>query len=226
MARVNPLPRRRAAASTPRCFAMNVGILGAGAVGRALASLIAAGGHDVVVGVRQPDSEPADAVAGRLDTIDAAVAHGAVVILAVPYAACASLLPPLAAALAGKIVVDVTNALQADWSPISLGEDSSAGEEVARLLPSSRVVTAFNTIFADVMSPQGIDRDGQSITAFVASDDDDASAQIANLAGDAGFAPLVVGPLRMARHLEAMAHLNIHLAVALGRGTDGAFLYR
>ena len=44
-------------------------------------------------------------------------------------------------------------------------------------------------------------------------------------ARSAGLAPLEVGPLAMARHLEAMAHLNIQIAVGMQGGTRGAFIY-
>ena len=144
--------------------------------------------------------------------------------LAIPYAACAQALPPLADALAGKVVVDVTNPVVADWAPLPFGEENSAAEEIARLLPRSHVVTGFDTIFADVMAVPKPERDGQRITCFAAGDHEGSRAIAMDFAGDAGFAPRDAGPLRVARHLEAMAHLNIAVAFA-GGGTDAAFLY-
>ncbi|MFN3945277.1 MAG: NADPH-dependent F420 reductase [Allosphingosinicella sp.] len=189
---------------------MRIGIIGAGQVGSRLKDLFSSAGHDVVT-------------AGRAGARDAAV-HGELAVLAIPYDACAEALPPLAEALAGKIVVDVTNPVAADWSPMLLGQENSAAEEIARILPRSRVVKAFNTVFADVMTPSKLERDGQRITCFVAGDDEDIRRVVAGIASDAGFAALDVGPLRSARHLEAMAHLNIAVALA-GGGTDAAFLY-
>ena len=188
---------------------MRIGIIGAGPVGSRLKDLFAAAGHDVVA-------------AGRTGAREVA-SHGEVVLLAIPYAACAEALPPLADALAGKVVVDVTNPVASDWAPLPLGEQNSAAEEIARLLPRSRVVKGFNTIFADVMVAPKLERDGQRITCFVAGDDESRAA-VMGLARDAGFAPQDAGPLRAARHLEAMAHLNIAIAFA-GGGTDAAFLY-
>jgi len=63
------------------------------------------------------------------------------------------------------------------------------------------------------------------ITAFVAGDVAAAKQKVMTLAGLAGFALVDVGPLRMARHLEAMAHLNIEIAVGQGGGTNAAILY-
>lgn len=189
---------------------MRIGIIGTGPVGSNLGNLFTAAGHDVVA-------------VGRTGTREA-VSHGEVVVLAISYAACAQALPPLADALAGKVVVDVTNPVAADWAPLPLGEQNSAAEEIARLLPRSHVVKGFNTIFADVMAVPKLERDGQRITCFVAGDDEESRAIVMALAGDAGFAPQDAGPLRVARHLEAMAHLNIAIAFA-GGGTDAAFLY-
>jgi len=193
---------------------MKISVLGSGNVGQKLTHLFSAAGHDVFVGNR--------AEAG---SIEAAVAAGDIVVLAVPYTACAELLPSLADALAGKIVIDSTNPLNADWSPLSLGAENSAGEEIARLLPRSHVIKAFNTIFADIMQPDRIERGGQRVTAFVAGDEDEAKQQVLRLADSMGLAPLDAGPLTSARYLESMAHLNIQIAVGQGGGTNAAFLY-
>ncbi|HEU4406347.1 MAG TPA: NAD(P)-binding domain-containing protein [Polyangiaceae bacterium] len=203
---------------------MKVGVIGGGNLGRRLAALWQGAVHDVVVGVRG-DERPGPGDAFRLVPVEAAAAHGEAVVLAVPFGALARALPPLAPALAGKVVVDATNPVRDDWSPLPLGEQNSAGEEVARLLPGARVVKAFNTVFADVMTPGRLSREGLRVTAFVAGDDEGANELVAGLAADAGFAPLVVGPLANARHLEAMAHLNIALAVGRRGGTNAAFVY-
>uniref|UniRef100_UPI0026257207 hypothetical protein n=1 Tax=Flavobacterium sp. TaxID=239 RepID=UPI0026257207 len=78
--------------------------------------------------------------------------------------------------------------------------------------------------FADVMKADKQQFEGQKVTAFIASDDMDAALTIQKLADDAGFNGFVVGALKNARHLEAMAHLNIAIALA-GGGTDAAFNY-
>lgn len=207
---------------------MKIGIIGNGKVGGALARLAMAAGHDVRIGAQAGGADGGDAQVGdgpvRISVPEAA-AHGEIVMLAIPYAACAHALPPLAQMLSGRIVVDATNPVAADWSPLLLGEGNSAAQEIARLLPSSRVVKAFNTVFADIMTQDGLVRVGdRRATAFVAADDDDAAAKVAALAGSLGFAPQRVGGLANARFLEAIAHLNIAIAVA-GGGTDAAFLF-
>jgi predicted dinucleotide-binding enzyme len=66
---------------------------------------------------------------------------------------------PLVEALVCKIVIDATNPVAKDWSPILIGEEDSGAEQVARMLPESLVVKAFNTIFADVLTPTRLDCD-------------------------------------------------------------------
>ena len=202
---------------------MKIGFLGGGQFGHNLANLLARAGHDVSVGLRDPHR----ALPGahyRVVALDEAARHGEVVFVAVLYSACDRVLPPLAGNLAGKIVVDATNALQDDWSPL-LEPGQSAALNIAHWLPASRLVKAFNTVFADVMKEERLDRHGHRITTFIASDEEEASACVASLAHDAGFAPVIVGALRNSSYLEAMAHLNIQMAIARGGGTDAAFIY-
>lgn len=203
---------------------MHIGILGAGTLGHKLAVLATSGGHDVVVGVRD-FSKVANLLPLKHASLAEAARFGDLVVLAIPYLACAEALPPLADTLAGKVVVDATNPLNPDWSPVPLGPMNSAGEEVARLLPRSSVVKAFNSVFADVMTSDRLDRDGRPATLFLCSDDSTARAAVSGFAASLGFAPVDAGPLSCARYLESMAHLNIQLAVGQGGGTDAAFLY-
>lgn len=202
---------------------LRIGLIGGGNVARRLGALFSGAGHDVVAGVLHPAGFITPGV--RAVTLAEAAAHGELVVLAVPFTALAEVLPPLQDALSGKIVVDATNPLNGDWSPLDLGAGGSAGEEVARRVPGARVVKSFNTVFADVMTPEGLDRGGRLVTAFIAGDDADACAVVARLAGSSGFAPLVTGPLRNARYLEAIAHLNIAIAIGQGGGTNAAFLF-
>ena len=191
---------------------MKIGIIGNGSVGSSLAALLKASGkHDVVVGSRSAETKSIEAAS-----------HGDVVLLAIHFHALKDALPSLQEVLKGKIVVDATNPLNSDWSPMPLGEDNSAAEEVAKLLPDSIIVKAFNTIFADMMTAKTT----QGVTAFVASDDETAMKTIAELATDCGFEAVTLNKLTSARYLEAMAHLNIELAVGQGGGTGAFFAYK
>ena len=109
----------------------SIGILGAGNVARALANLLRAAGHSVQLSQRD--------YAANADTVSFdEVATAEIVIIAIPYLACAEVLPALSPQLQGKIVIDATNPLNADWSPVSFADTSSAAEEIAKLLPGAR----------------------------------------------------------------------------------------
>lgn len=195
---------------------MNISFIGAGNVASSLGNLFANSGHTVKYGTQNPND-------GQLSISEACI-FGEVVCFAIPYSAMENVLTINKKSLKGKIVVDITNAINIeDWSPLFLGEDSG-GEQTARLLPESKVVKAFNTIFADVMKPEKQQFNGQKLTAFIASDDTEAAVKIKKLADEAGFSGFVVGGIKNARHLEAIAHLNIAVAIS-GGGTDAGFTY-
>ena len=133
---------------------MKIGFIGGGNVARHLGSLLQRAGHDVALGVRA-GAPPGRAATCRSMSVEEAVAHGEVVVLAVPFGALASVLAPLGSALAGKVVVDATNPVNPDWSPQLLGEESSAAEEVSRLLPDARPARPSHDRRPAVLRPRG-----------------------------------------------------------------------
>jgi 8-hydroxy-5-deazaflavin:NADPH oxidoreductase len=192
---------------------MNIAIIGAGNVGKALGKSLVEAGHRVTLAASSADSARAAAeeigATAAVDSV-AAVDDAEAVILAVPYVGAADeVSDALAEAAAGRIVVDVTNPLKPDYSGLAV-ENTSAAEEFQRRLPRARVVKAFNTVFA-ANQPDPAGRD-----AFIAGDDADAKRTVADLAESMGFTPLDVGPLSSARQLEGMAWLNISLNAANG----------
>jgi predicted dinucleotide-binding enzyme len=206
---------------------MNIVIVGAGNVGRALAGGWRNAGHTVAVAVREPAAEKTAALKQQGFNIVASngtAAAGDIVVLAVPWPALANAVKQLGS-LAGKIVIDAINPLTPDFS-LAIGHNDSAGETVARLAPGARVVKAFNTTGANNMAdshyPTG------KLMMPVAGDDSAAKATVMSLAADLGFEPIDVGPLAMSRHLEPMAMVWIKLAIVqkLGRNFGFALLRR
>lgn len=200
---------------------MRIAIIGAGNVAAKLGALARHADHDIVFGARSKgllEGHPKTEIA-------AAIVGADLIVLAVPFTACAEILSPLAKDLAGKIVVDATNPLNPDWSPLLLGDSASGAESIAAATPQAYVVKAFNTIFADVMTPERLIRDGRRITAFIAGDHSAARGTVAEFAAGIGFAPQIVGELSLARYLEGMAHLNIAIALGQAGGTNAAFVY-
>ena len=182
---------------------MKLAVIGNGAIGSGLAAVLARAGQDV-------------ALVGKGDEIAGAVAKADVVILATPYGAAADIAGH--ADFSGKIVVDVSNPVNADFSGLQVGLESSAAEEIAKLVPGARVVKAFNTIFAQHYA-SGLKIAGKALQTFVASDDEDARETVKALAASIGLEPVDAGPLKNARYLEPLGFLNIQFGYALGRGT-------
>ena len=199
---------------------MKVAIIGAGNVGKALATSITRAGHDVTLTAK--NRERAAEVAREVGATSAegnaaAVADADLVILAVPFVGAADeVTDDIRDGVAGKTVIDVTNPLKPDYS--GLATDTSAAEEFQKLLPEARVIKAFNTIFAANQAAPSRDIDG-----FVAGDEDKAKQTVISLVESMGFSPLDVGPLRAARFLEGMAYINIGLNAQNGWGWTSAW---
>ena len=140
--------------------------------------------------------------------------------LAVPFGALDDVVKSAGGALEGKTVVDVTNALDTNMR-LAIGFTTSAAEELQKKLPRSRVVKAFNTVFAQHMDTGRLG--DVPLTAFVAADDASAKAAVIALARDIGFDAVDAGPLKNARLLEPLASLNVQLAYALGMGAHIGF---
>jgi predicted dinucleotide-binding enzyme len=117
----------------------------------------------------------------------------------------------------GKILVDVTNMLDKNMD-LAIGLTTSGAEELQKLLPRSKVVKAFNAVFAQNRSTGRVG--DNTLTAFVAGEDPDAKRTIMGLARELGFEPLDVGSLKSARYLEPMAVLLINLGYGLNMGTN------
>ena len=200
---------------------MKIGVLGYASVGKNLEVLFKNAGYTTIIGVRSPEKYEQD----NVTDIVAAAKDADTVVLAIPYRVCSEVLPDLKMALSKKIVIDATNPLNEDYSPILFDKEDSAGETLQRILGESMMVKAFNAIFADNMTREKLDRDGRKLTTFIAGDNDPANEKVLQLAEKIGFSPIDTGPLKNSRYLEGMAHLNIQIAFGQGKGADVAFLY-
>jgi 8-hydroxy-5-deazaflavin:NADPH oxidoreductase len=188
---------------------MNVTLIGTGNMGSALAKQISKAGHKA----------SALAQSTHATARSQSAAEGAdIVIVATGYD---DAVPALRAAgdLRGKVIIDITNPLTADYSGLTLGHTTSAAEEIQKSFPDSKVVKAFNTVFASVLAA-GPKLAGTTVPVYVAGDDDDAKQSVTNLIGSTGFVPVDAGGLRNARYLEPLAGLNIYFGYGAGRGTS------
>ena len=204
---------------------MDVTIIGTGNMAQGIGTRLVAGGHGVTV--LGTDAAKAQALASSLGgSVQAGTSgtdplRGDVVVLAVPYAAAADALAPYADQLAGRVVVDITNPLNDTFDGLVTPGDGSGAQEIAAALPEgARVVKAFNTTFAGTLTAGEVA--GQPLDVFVAGDDDEAKATVAELVRSGGLNPIDAGPLARARELEAIGFLHIALQSSLGTGFSSA----
>lgn len=195
---------------------MQVAIIGAGNVGSALAKAAVAAGHSVTVAAVDPahaDAAAAAAGATAAATNVEAVTGADLAVLAVPGSAVVAVADEIAAAVGAGIVIDSTNPLNATFSGLDIVGTSGAADLQQRL-PEAKVVKAFNTVFAARHAAPT--EDGEPLDLYIAGDDVDAKAKVAEFGASLGFRPLDTGGLRMARSLEELAFLNITLNATNG----------
>lgn len=196
---------------------MNIAIIGAGNVGRALAAAFTRSGHAVVITSRDPAEAGAVAkdTGARAGSSNSAAARASdVVVLAVPFASTEEVATEIRDVVKGKPVIDVSNRMSVGPSGPVIDAGPSNAERLAAWLPDAGVVKAFNTVFAsnqDDPVVEGIQLDG-----FVASDDDAAKATVLELVASIGLRPIDAGPLSRAQQLEQLAFLNIALNATNG----------
>lgn len=200
---------------------MKITLIGAGNMGAAFAKQLSLAGHSVSVAARTPAK--AAALTEKFVGVSAVPLAGAaadadVVVLAVGFGDAVAALQAVGD-LRGKVVVDITNPLTADYMGLTLGHTTSAAEQIAAAVPGALVVKAFNTLFAQVLDGGADFGGGQKASVFVAGDDAAATATVTALAKSMGFATVAAGGLKNARYLEPLAGLNIYLGYGAGQGT-------
>ena len=139
---------------------------------------------------------------------------GEIVILAVLFDSAVPVVSQYGDALAGKIIVDITNPFNASVTGLAVPADTSIAQMVAEAAPASaRVVKAFNTLFRDVLAAGG------RLDVFMAGDDAQAKASVSAFITSLGLRPQDTGDLSMAHWLEGAGLLS----VGLGRYGVGSF---
>jgi predicted dinucleotide-binding enzyme len=173
---------------------MNYSIIGSGKIGTALAGLFARKKIKVAIA----NSRGPDTLASLVKKLGSSVvpqsvedAHEAeMIFLAVPFPAHKDVAKQCKT-WKGKIVVDVTNAL--DVAPKDLGGRLSS-EIVSKAFVGACLVKAFNHLPAAQLGTNP-SLNGKRQVVFVSSNDADASATVAKVATRLGFAPIEVGRL-------------------------------
>jgi predicted dinucleotide-binding enzyme len=202
-------------------------VLGTGVVGRTLAGKLVDVGHEVRMGSRQAGNEvalewvqSAGETASEGAFADAAE-FGELVINATAGGASLEALGAAGAEnLAGKVLIDVSNALDFSGGPpprVGVSIDDSLGERIQAAFPDTRVVKALNTMNASLMvAPDSLE---ESTSLFVCGDDAGAKAQVTELLETFGWLSgdiVDLGDISAARGAELYVALWVRLMGALG----------
>jgi predicted dinucleotide-binding enzyme len=204
-------------------------------VAKTIAGKLDALGHAVVLGTRDPAATLArnenDMAGGpplrtwleshpkvKLATFAAAAAHGELVVSALSGHGALAGLGTASSALAGKILIDISNPL--DFSKgmpptLSVSNTDSLGEQVQRALPDTKVVKALNTVTAPLMvDPQKVA--GGDHTMIVCGNDAGAKAEVTRLLNQFGWKDVIdLGDITNARGTEQWLPLWVRLYGAL-----------
>jgi 8-hydroxy-5-deazaflavin:NADPH oxidoreductase len=196
---------QRSTESKTRRLSLNIGVVGSGNIGSNVAKLFANAGHEVVVSnSRGPESlvslveEIGPQV--RAATVEEAADFGEVVLVAMPFFAYETL---PADQLSGKVVVDAMNYYAGRDGEVEFNGLSSS-EAVARHLPGSRVVKAFNTMYYETLRSEGRPSAPveERLVLFVAGDDEETKSIVSYLIEEIGFTPVDAGSLSEGRKQE------------------------
>ncbi|GIF14216.1 NADPH-dependent F420 reductase [Actinoplanes teichomyceticus] len=194
---------------------MRIGILGTGTLAVALATGWARTGHDIVIGGRSFERAEAAAKASgvRARPLCEVAEHAAAVLLSVRWEGVADILQAVGApagALAGKPLIDPTNAVDHGIGVLRTESGRAAAHRVAELAPGAHVVKAFHlfpsTHWSSLSSPAAV--------VAMCGDDRRALEVVGALVRDIGGVPAVIGGLDRARQLEEVAGFVIALAFA------------
>ena len=190
----------------------SISSIGTGNMASALAGRALAGGNAVEIIGRDPVKAKELAAAlgnGATAGTWGAAPAGEIVILAVLFDSAVPVVSQYGDALAGKIIVDITNPFNASVTGLAVPDDTSIAQMVAEAAPASaHVVKAFNTLFRDVLAAGG------PLDVFMAGDDAQAKASLSAFIKSLGLRPQDTGDLSMAHWLEGAGLLS----VGVGRG--------
>ncbi|MCW3819223.1 NAD(P)-binding domain-containing protein [Micromonospora sp. DR5-3] len=195
---------------------VKIGILGTGGMAAALGGAWTAAGHEVVIAGRSQERAQRTAekigAAGHGSLADAA-AHGDAVLVAVPATAAPQLVGGLATSLAGRTVIDCTNALvpTGDGLMLDTGAATSVARQLAAAVPDARVVKAFNLCHLSIWTLRAPTFEDVPLAVPYCTDHTTAAAATETLISSIGCTPAPCGGLARAAYLEATAALAIGL---------------
>lgn len=190
-----------------RTGGFDLGVLGSGRMGVRLATMFARAGRRVLLGSRDP-SRALDALGGTpvpglvVGSYEQALAADAVLPAIFLRDGLADVLEAHRSQLEGKLLIDISNPFNADYSDYVLPWDTSSAEVLQQRLPGARLVGAFKNVFAEVFDAPAFN--GVVSDVLVVGDDAEAKAAFFTLVQGTPFRYLDAGPLVHARTVERL----------------------
>jgi len=209
---------------------MRIGILGSGLMGSKLGTIFARAGHEVVFSYSHSEQKlkklARDAGANaKSGTPREAVQYADAILLAVHWSRMADVLKQ-SGDISGKVIITCSLPMNDDNTGLVIAHTSSGAEELAKMVPKGRVVSAFNTIPSEVLFDVFESRGKPARPGLVYCGDEERSKKVAKgLIRDVGFDPVDAGPLRMARYSEPFALLVAQLAYEGKGGPELAYRF-
>ena len=209
---------------------MRVGILGSGLIGGKLGTIWARAGHEVVFSYARSKQKlnklARDAKGKAWAGTPAEAAHEAdALLLAVHWSRLDDVLKQ-AGNLSGKVLVSCSLPLNLENTDLVIAGTSSGAEALAKKVPKTRVVCAFNTVPSEVLfGVFAARRKAARPSLLYCGDDSSAKRVTIELIRDVGFEPVDAGPLRIARYTEPFAMLMVQLAYKGDRGPEVAYRF-
>jgi len=208
---------------------MRVGILGSGLMSGKLGTLFARAGHEVVFSYSRSNVKllklAREAKANARAGTPSEAAEADALLLAVHWSRVDDVLNQ-AGDVSGRVILSCSLPMNADDTALVVAHTSSGAEELARMLPKARVVSAFNTVPSEVLFEVYAARRKTSKPSLVYCGDDKKSKRVVmGLIRDVGFDPVDAGPLRIARYTEPFALLVAQLAYEGKGGPELAYRF-
>lgn len=204
---------------------MNIAVIGTGNVGGALGPRLAKAGHEVRYGTRDAKNAKVKALLKKSGlnaqavSITDAINNSQVIFLTVPWSVALDIVK--SNSWKAKVLVDCTNPLKPDFSGLSIGHTTSAGEEISKLAFGAKVVKAFNTVGSFAMANPIFGKDRAAL--FIAGDDAAAKMEVKIIAEELGFEVYDAGGIIASRYLEYFAMLSMNVSFYGKLGPDFGF---
>lgn len=189
---------------------MNIGIIGAGSVGKVLAKGWIDAGHSVKISSRDPMSESLFTWKEQMGpdchiaTFEEAASFGEVIVLAINWSGVETVLKQISTtALHDKVIIDLSNAVEFSETPQLALKGISAGELIQQWLPGSRVVKTLNMVGSATMVNPSF-TEGRPVM-YLCGNDEQAKSTVQQLLASIGWQDVIdLGDISRSSLLESL----------------------